>query len=79
MHRSKMYLKFNNLERSHRGYAATRDDAMITFKGVEADMDEPEKHVDDSATAALRPLAWVILFAIGCVSLLLLLKHLNVF
>ena len=47
--------------------------------GVEANMGKLENHLDDCADAALRPLAWIIIFVIGCVSSFLLLTDYNVF
>jgi hypothetical protein len=53
----------------------------ISRKGsaVEADVNEPERHTGDTGTGSVRPLAWVIVFAIGCLSLLFLLPQFNVF
>jgi hypothetical protein len=42
-------------------------------------MNKPEKHLDDSGTAALRPAAWAAVIAIGVVSVILLLKKFGVF
>ena len=56
-----------------------RDIVTIHASSGQRIMAGTEKHEDDTTTGALRPVAWIVIFIIASVSLVLLLEHFNVF